>query len=158
MIVAVHDFPTSRDVQATEKSQILTNQKTVPPGTNFSFPPKMGNGLNVRRVTAYQVRQDRKSHRKISVQKVKLDPKGPAVALTKRAVKRIKVMPAKQEAVLRALESKEEARDLIVNEHQLQALKSNPTANISLTKKQLKKLKSRARACGLIGTSMKMEE
>lgn len=116
----------------------------------------MGNGLNVRRVTAYQVRHDRKSHRKISVQKVKLDTKSAAVGLTKKAVKRIKVMPERREAILRALESKEEARDLIVNEHQLQALKSNPTANISLTKKQLKKLKSKARASGLFGLN-KME-
>ena len=111
----------------------------------------MGNGLNVRRVTAYQVRQERKSVRQLSVQKVRLDATGKtgAVALTKKSLKRIKVMPERKDAVLKALESPEEARDLIVNQHQLQALKSNPTANTSLTKKQMKKLKSRARASGL---------
>ncbi len=118
----------------------------------------MGNGLNVRRVTAFQVRHDRKSLRKISVHKVKLDTKSSAVVLTKKAVKRIKMMPQRKDAVLRALESKEDARDLIVNEHQLQALKTNPTANVSLTKKQLKKLKSKARASGLIGVASKQME
>ena len=110
----------------------------------------MGNGLNVRRVTAYQTRSTRKSLRKISVHKVKLDSKSPAVSLTKRAVRRIKTMPARKDAVLRALESSEDSRDLIVNQHQLLALKSNPTANVSLTKKQLKKLKSKARASGIL--------
>lgn len=118
----------------------------------------MGNGLNVRRVTAYQVRQERKSVRQLSVQKVRLDATGKtgAVALTKKSMKRIKVMPERKDAVLKALESPEEARDLIVNQHQLQALKSNPTANTSLTKKQMKKLKSRARASGLLGTKMEL--
>ena len=123
----------------------------------------MGNGLNVRRVTGYQVRSERKNLRQISVQKVRLDPAkkfetSGAVALTKKSLKRIKVMPERKDAVLRALECEEDAKDLIVNQHQLQALKSNPTANISLTKKQMKKLKSRARASGLLASSSaKME-
>lgn len=120
----------------------------------------MGNGLNVRRVTAYQVRQARKSHRQISVQKVSLNPSSKSsgtVTLTKKSLNRIKLMPERKESVLKALESPEEARDLIVNQHQLQSLKSNPTANISLTKKQKKKLRSRARACGLLHNGSKME-
>ena len=123
----------------------------------------MGNGLNVRRVTGYQVRSERKNLRQISVQKVRLDPAkkfetSGAVALTKKSLKRIKVMPERKDAVMRALECEEDAKDLIVNQHQLQALKSNPTANISLTKKQMKKLKSRARASGLLASSSaKME-
>lgn len=119
----------------------------------------MGNGLNVRRVTGYQVRQERKSTRRISVQKVRLDAgsKSGAVALTKKSLKRIKLMPERRTAVLKALESPEAARDLIVNQHQLQSLKSNPTANTSLTKKQMKKLKSRARASGLLVGATKME-
>ena len=119
----------------------------------------MGNGLNVRRVTGYQVRQERKSVRNISVQKVRLESgsKSGAVALTKKSLKRIKLMPERKEAVLKALESPEEARDLIVNQHQLQSLKSNPTANTSLTKKQMKKLRSRARASGLFSSAAKME-
>lgn len=122
----------------------------------------MGNGLNVRRVTGYQVRSERKNLLQISVQKVRLNPAkkfdtAGAVALTKKSLKRIKILPERRDAVLRALESEEEARDLIVNQHQLQALKSNPTANISLTKKQMKKLKSRARASGLFGSNSSME-
>ena len=123
----------------------------------------MGNGLNVRRVTGYQVRSERKSVRQISVQKVRLDPskskfhEAGAVTLTKKSLKRIKVMPERKDAVLRALENEQDARDLIVNQHQLQSLKSNPTANISLTKKQMKKLKSRARASGLLIGPSKME-
>lgn len=122
----------------------------------------MGNGLNVRRVTGYQVRSERKNMRQISVQKVRLNPakkyaEAGAVALTKKSLKRIKVMPERKDAVLRALENEEEARDLIVNQHQLQALKSNPTANVSLTKKQMKKLKSRARASGLLSSNNSME-
>jgi hypothetical protein len=118
----------------------------------------MGNGLNVRRVTGYQVRSERKSLRQISVQKVRLNPtkkyaEAGAVALTKKSLKRIKMMPERKDAVLRALENEEEARDLIVNQHQLQALKSNPTANVSLTKKQMKKLKSRARASGILSNN-----
>lgn len=118
----------------------------------------MGNGLNVRRVTGYQVRSERKSLRQISVQKVRLNPtkkyaEAGAVALTKKSLKRIKMMPERKDAVLRALENDEEARDLIVNQHQLQALKSNPTANVSLTKKQMKKLKSRARASGILSNN-----
>jgi hypothetical protein len=118
----------------------------------------MGNGLNVRRVTGYQVRSERKSLRQISVQKVRLNPtkkyaEAGAVALTNKSLKRIKMMPERKDAVLRALENEEEARDLIVNQHQLQALKSNPTANVSLTKKQMKKLKSRARASGILSNN-----
>ena len=67
-------------------------------------------------------------------------------------MKRIKVMP--EEADLKALKWPEEARDLIVNQRPFQALKSNPTADTSLTKKQMKKLKSRARASGLLGTGI----
>ena len=122
----------------------------------------MGNGLNVRRVTGYQVRQERKSLRQISVQKVRLDSatktgSAGAVALTKRSLKSVKFMPERKDAVLKALESPEAARDLIVNQHQLQSLKSNPTANTSLTKKQIKKLKSRARASGILAAASKME-
>ena len=98
----------------------------------------MGNGLNVRRVTGYQVRSERKNTRQISVQKVRLDPtKGKfyeagAVTLTKKSLKRIKVLPERKNAVLRALSNGEDARDLIVNQHQLQSLKSNPTSSSSI--------------------------
>ena len=57
-----------------------------------------------------------------------------------------------REAVLKVLEgSEEDQKDLIVNQHQLKSLKSNPTANTALNKKQIKKLRRRAMACGLIG-------
>lgn len=122
----------------------------------------MGNGLNVRRVTGYQARSERKNLRQISIQKVRLNPlkkfsEAGSVALTKKSLKRIKMMPERKDAVLRALENEEEARDMIVNQHQLLSLKSNPTANVSLTKKQMKKLKSRARASGLLAKTTSME-
>lgn len=123
----------------------------------------MGNGLNVRRVTGFQVRKERKGQRVLSIQKVRLDtPKksfrvAGSVNLTTKSLARVKMMPERKEAVLRALANEEDARDMIVNQHQLQSLKSNPTANTSLTKKQMKKLKSRARASGLIGAKTAME-
>ena len=120
----------------------------------------MGNGLNVRRVTGYQVRQQRKSLRQATVQKVRLNPvqgeRGRTVAgavnLTKKSLKRVEIMENAREAVLKVLEgSEEDQKDLIVNQHQLKSLKSNPTANTALNKKQIKKLRRRAMACGLIG-------
>ena len=116
----------------------------------------MGHGLNVHRVRS---RAGRKSAKIASVQKVSLSTgssenskrrlRAGAVALTPKSLARVKIIPDRSEAVMTALTDANEARDLIVTQHQLQALKSNPTANVSLTKKQLKKLKNRARACGL---------
>ena len=127
----------------------------------------MGNGLNVRRVTGYQVRQQRKSQRNITVQKVRLDDasksrgvKAGSVALTKKSLKRVTIMSNHVEAVMKVLDSADskslEARDIIVSQHQLQSLKSNPTANTSLTKKQMKKLRNRAKCSGLLKNSSKM--
>lgn len=138
----------------------------------------MGNGLNVRRVTAYGVHRERRDMRKVSVCKVRLNSaastastnttatsssalagkgkvgkRAGAVSLTKRAQARIRVIPDAKEAVLTVLESgpdSEASRDIIVTQHQLQSLKSNPTANTALTRKQMKKLKSRAKVVGLL--------
>jgi hypothetical protein len=120
----------------------------------------MGNGLNVRRVTAYQVRHARKSQHTKSVQKVVLSvpksryAKAGSVALTKKSLKRVTVMADHTEAVRKVLESADanstEARNIVVFQHQLQSLKSNPTANTSLTKKQMKKLRIRAKCSGLL--------
>lgn len=120
----------------------------------------MGNGLNVRRVTGYQVRQQRKGVRQVSIQKVRLNPVqgkrartvAGGVSLTRKSLRRVEIMGNVQEAVLKVLEGLEtKSKDVLVNQHQLKSLKSNPTANTSLNKKQMKKLRSRAMACGLIG-------
>lgn len=127
----------------------------------------MGHGLNVHRVRS---RAERKSVKIASVQKVRLSDESSnnngfkrkeragAVALTSKSLARVKILPDRSEAVMNALSDANEARDLIVTQHQLQALKSNPTANVSLTKKQLKKLKNRARACGLLELAAKSME
>lgn len=123
----------------------------------------MANVLNTRHLTSFKARTARKQLRIPSVQKVTLEARaGNKVKriahslLTPKALSRVKIIPDLQEASVKVLEAgagSEEARNIIVNKHQLQALKSNPNANTALTKKQLKKLKNRVRASALLNTS-----
>lgn len=123
----------------------------------------MANALNTRHLTSFKARTARKHMRVPSVKKVTLEARAgsklkrvASSLLAPQALSRVQIIPdlmAASEKVLEAGADSEEARTIIVNKHQLQALKSNPNANTSLTKKQLKKLKNRVRATALLNAS-----
>lgn len=122
----------------------------------------MGSALNINYRDGNRLRNALKSKRPAKVKKVSLEVKKhdsqakktiATVSLTSDALTRVKVVPDVKEAILKVLEAgpeSKEAKEIIVNKHQLKALRSNPNANTSLSKKQLKKLRSRARACGFL--------
>jgi hypothetical protein len=99
----------------------------------------MGHGLNIRATGAFK----RRAGRRAVVSKPELKMVRHSSATKRSAV---------EEAVSRGVEVLEklvkgDVRSLdnvILNEHQKQALRSNPHANTSLTKKQIKKLQRRA--------------
>jgi hypothetical protein len=129
----------------------------------------MVNALNVRYRDGNRIKNALKSKRPATVKKVSLETKRKGsnvkrvvatTLLTPAALSRVKVLPDVKDAILKVLESgsaSKESKEIIVSKHQLRALRSNPNANTSLTKKQMKKLKSRALACGLLEKSTAME-
>ena len=122
----------------------------------------MANALNIRYCDGNRLRNALKSKRPATVKKVTLEVKRKganakkvvaSTLLAPAALSRVQVVPDVKEAILKVLEAgpeSKEAKEIIVSKHQLRALRSNPHANVSLTKKQMKKLKSRALACGLL--------
>lgn len=127
---------------------------------------KMVNALNVRYLDGNRAKNLLKSRRPAVVKKVSLEVKRheshkpkkvvASTLLAPQALARVTVVPDVKEAMLKVLEAgpnSKEAKEIIVSKHQLKALRSNPNANTSLTKKQMKKLKSRALACGLLKKS-----
>lgn len=129
----------------------------------------MANALNIRYRDGNRVKNALKSKRPATVKKVSLETKRKgsnvkkvvmSTLLAPAALSRVKVLPDVKDAILKVLEAgpaSKESKELIVSPHQLKSLRSNPNANTSLTKKQMKKLKSRALACGLLGKTTAME-
>lgn len=75
------------------------------------------------------------------------------VGLTKTALARATVPDCVKTAVLTILSEGPKstaARNLVVTQHQMKALRSNPNANTALTRKQFKRLRTRAKASGLL--------
>ncbi len=125
----------------------------------------MVNAMNIRYRDGNRMKNALKSKNPAIVKKIALEVKRKgskamkvvaSTLLAPTALSRVQVIPDVKEAILKVLEAgpgSKESKEIIVSKHQLRALRSNPNANTSLTKKQMKKLKSRALACGLLESS-----
>lgn len=125
----------------------------------------MVNAMNIRYRDGNRMKNALKSKNPAIVKKISLEVKRKgskamkvvaSTLLAPTALSRVQVIPDVKEAILKVLEAgpgSKESKEIIVSKHQLRALRSNPNANTSLTKKQMKKLKSRALACGLLESS-----